>query len=133
MPRQEMEKSLIFVGFLIFDSDLKADSKSIVRELKAVNHQVIMITGDSGYTAIIDVDHIIASGWVRSSTDKKEVSSSVIFFLQDLLNSEVVWRPLGKEVKRPQLRWREPDDIAYDDLSKISALKSTYSLYIMLY
>ena len=25
MPRQDMEKSLIFVGFLIFDSDLKAD------------------------------------------------------------------------------------------------------------
>jgi len=36
---------------------------------------------------------------IKSATDKKEESSSVIIFLQDLLNSEVVWRPLGKEVK----------------------------------
>ena len=95
MPRQEMEKSLIFVGFLIFDSDLKADSKSVVRELKAANHQVIMITGDSVYTAI-DVGRRL--GMIKSTTDKKGESSSIII-LQDLLNSEVVWRPLGKEVK----------------------------------
>ena len=83
---------------LIFDSDLKADSKSVVRELKAANHQLIMITGDSVYTAIIDVGHH-RLGMIKSATDKKGESSSVIIFLQDLLNSEVVWCPLGKEVK----------------------------------
>ena len=98
MPIQEVEKSLIFVAVLIFDSDWKADSKSVVRELKAANHQVIMITGDSVYTAIIDVDHR-RLGMIKLATDKKGESSSVIIFLQDLLNSEVVWRPLGKEVK----------------------------------
>jgi len=125
MPRQEMEKSLIFVGFLIFDSDLKADSKSVVRELKAANHQVIMITGDSVYTAI-DVGRRL--GMIKSSTDKKgESSSSTTIILHDLLNSEVVWRPLGKEVKTTSEM--EPDDIVYD-VSKISTLKSTYSLCI---
>ena len=77
MPRHEMEKSLIFVGFLVFDSDLKADSKSVVRELKATNHQVIMITGDSVYTTIIDVDYH-RLGMIKSATDKNEESSSVI-------------------------------------------------------
>ena len=56
-----------------------------------------MITGDSVYTAI-DVGHH-RLGMIKSATDKKGESSSVIIFLQDLLNSEVVWRPLGKEVK----------------------------------
>ena len=126
MPRQEMEKSLIFVGFLIFDSDLKADSKSVVRELKAANHQVIMITGDSVYTAI-DVGRRL--GMIKSSTGmiKGESSSSTTIILHDLLNSEVVWRPLGKEVKTTSEV--EPDDIVYD-VSKISTLKSTYSLCI---
>lgn len=127
MPRQEMEKSLIFVGFLIFDSDLKADSKSVVRELKAANHQVIMITGDSVYTAI-DVGRRLGMIKSSSSTDKKgESSSSTTIILHDLLNSEVVWRPLGKEVKTTSEM--EPDDIVYD-VSKISTLKSTYSLCI---
>ena len=57
-----------------------------------------MITGDSVYTTIIDVDHH-RLGMIKSATNRKGESSAVIIFLQDLLNSEVVWRPLGKEVK----------------------------------
>jgi len=119
-----MEKSLVFVGFLIFDSDLKADSKSVVRELKAANHQVIMITGDSVYTAIDVARRLGMIKSVNATTDKKEAS---VVILQDLLNSKVVWRPLGKEVKTTAEM--EPDDIAYD-VKMISSLKSTYNLCI---
>ena len=46
-----MEKDLHFSGFLIFDCDLKPDSKSVMKELVASQHKVVMITGDSPYTA----------------------------------------------------------------------------------
>ena len=73
MPIQEVEKSLTFVGLLMGSSIVIGrliDSKSVVRELKAANHQVIMITGDSVYTAIIDVGHH-PLGMIKSATDKK--------------------------------------------------------------
>lgn len=49
--RSKVETGLIFAGFLIFDCDLKADSKSVVKELLKSAHRVVMITGDSAYTA----------------------------------------------------------------------------------
>jgi magnesium-transporting ATPase (P-type) len=50
--RDAMESQLIFAGFLVFDCDLKPDSKSVVKELMSSNHKVVMITGDSTFTAI---------------------------------------------------------------------------------
>jgi len=49
--RQELEKELHFVGFLVFDCDLKPDSKSVMKELRQAGHTVLMITGDSAFTA----------------------------------------------------------------------------------
>jgi cation-transporting ATPase 13A1 len=49
--REQMENKLIFLGFLVFDCELKPDSKSVIRELKDAKHQLIMITGDSPHTA----------------------------------------------------------------------------------
>ena len=51
LARVEVEKGLTFAGFLLFDCDLKADSKSVIRELRGSDHRVVMITGDSAYTA----------------------------------------------------------------------------------
>eukprot|EP00981_Chlorochromonas_danica_P003785 scaffold691_cov181-Ochromonas_danica.AAC.38 len=51
MVRNEAEKGLHLAGFLVFDCDLKADSKSVIRELQYSQHKTIMITGDSVYTA----------------------------------------------------------------------------------
>jgi manganese-transporting P-type ATPase len=50
-PRSQIESGLTFAGFLVFDCDLKVDSKSVIRELISSDHKVIMITGDSAYTA----------------------------------------------------------------------------------
>jgi len=49
--RDVMETKLTFLGFLVFDCDIKPDSKSVIRELKESNHKLVMITGDSPYTA----------------------------------------------------------------------------------
>ncbi len=49
--RSDIECQLDFAGFLVFDCDLKVDSKSVIRELRASNHRVVMITGDSAFTA----------------------------------------------------------------------------------
>jgi cation-transporting ATPase 13A1 len=51
LSRSNAEKELHFAGFLIFDCDLKADSRSVIKDLIFSKHQVIMITGDSVYTA----------------------------------------------------------------------------------
>lgn len=51
MPRAEAEQQLRFAGFLVFDSDLKADSKGVIKELHYAQQQVVMITGDSVFTA----------------------------------------------------------------------------------
>lgn len=44
--RQDLETNLSFAGFLLFDCDLKADSKGVIRDLKAAQLGVVMITGD---------------------------------------------------------------------------------------
>ena len=65
-PRSKVESGLTFAGFLLFDCDLKADSKSVIRELRNSNHRVIMITGDSAYTA---ADVASKLGMTRTGAD----------------------------------------------------------------
>lgn len=65
-PRSKVESDLLFAGFLVFDCDLKADSKSVVRELLNSDHRVIMITGDSAYTA---ADVALKLGMTRSGAE----------------------------------------------------------------
>lgn len=75
--REVMETKLTFLGFLIFDCDIKPDSKSVIRELKESNHKLVMITGDSPYTA---TDVALRLGMVAK--DKPTV------ILQTLLNRQ---------------------------------------------
>eukprot|EP00980_Cylindrotheca_fusiformis_P026148 scaffold15472_cov117-Cylindrotheca_fusiformis.AAC.12 len=46
--RETLENDLIFAGFLLLDCPVKGDSK----ELQQSGHQVVMITGDSVWTAV---------------------------------------------------------------------------------
>lgn len=50
-PRKEVEKDLIFAGFLVLDSPLKEDTKRTVRDLMVSKHKVVMVTGDNALTA----------------------------------------------------------------------------------
>ncbi|KAL3759437.1 hypothetical protein ACHAWU_000736 [Discostella pseudostelligera] len=63
--RDNLESKLTFAGLLIMDSPLKADSARVIKELRAGNQNVVMVTGDAVLTAaevarrvgIIDVPH----------------------------------------------------------------------------
>ncbi|XP_071454633.1 polyamine-transporting ATPase 13A3-like isoform X2 [Hetaerina americana] len=50
--RDQIEKDLIFLGFLIMQNTLKPESTSVIRELKAAAIRCVMVTGDNVLTAI---------------------------------------------------------------------------------
>lgn len=52
MTRAQCESDLYFLGFLLFDCEMKVDSKSVIKELKHSGHKLVMITGDASFTAI---------------------------------------------------------------------------------
>lgn len=94
--REEMESDLTFIGFLIFDCDLKVDSKSVLRELRQSNHRVVMITGDSAFTA---ADVARRLGILNGHTGSKIPTTNNTLILQDVVSEkgeiELVWRKIG--------------------------------------
>jgi cation-transporting ATPase 13A1 len=81
-PRAQVEKDLLFAGFLVFDSDVKADSRGVIKELHYAQQAVKMITGDSVYTAASVAKKLtIVSAkkpiWILMVVDEPESSSPV--------------------------------------------------------
>ncbi|GAB2218242.1 hypothetical protein Drorol1_Dr00001461 [Drosera rotundifolia] len=51
LERDFVESDLTFAGFAVFNCPIRADSASILSELKASSHDLVMITGDQALTA----------------------------------------------------------------------------------
>lgn len=51
LKRDDVEKDLMFAGFLLISCPLKPDSKSVAVELVESGHRLVMITGDGALTA----------------------------------------------------------------------------------
>lgn len=133
LPRAEVESSLQFAGFLIFDCDLKVDSRSVVRELKAAAHQVVMITGDSVYTAA-DVARRLS---MLKTCDKDKANPSALIMhvvRSDSSKSnsggkaELTWRQLGGSFSSEDERQLDDLDFSIKDIKELAA---DYSLCIV--
>ena len=86
--REECEKDLDFVGFLVFKNNLKHDSKDVIAELSAAEIKSVMVTGDSLETAI----GIGREVGMFDSNDEN-IQKPVIH------NSEVKWQIVGLKSK----------------------------------
>ena len=94
LTRDEMERDMVFDGFLAFACPVRVDTPDVVKALRASSHTVMMATGDSALTALhvandvgiaegglakalmLAVDKDASSGeerleWVCAETDEK--------------------------------------------------------------
>lgn len=51
LKREDVERELMFAGFLLISCPLKPDSKAVSQELADSGHRLVMITGDGALTA----------------------------------------------------------------------------------
>ncbi|KAL8463122.1 hypothetical protein ACS0TY_033955 [Phlomoides rotata] len=51
LERHTVENGLTFAGFAVFNCPIRGDSASVLSELKASSHDLVMITGDQALTA----------------------------------------------------------------------------------
>lgn len=52
MKREEVERDLDFLGFIIFENKLKPTTAAVLKELTQANINSVMVTGDNILTAI---------------------------------------------------------------------------------
>lgn len=105
-PRSEQEYGLSFAGFLIFESQLKPDSKIVINELRDSGHRIVIVTGDSIYTAI-DV-----AKKLKISTLMTKTKADSILILTECSRSN---GDDDGEIRRPCLMWRRYGDLATDN------------------
>jgi magnesium-transporting ATPase (P-type) len=52
LHRSDAEKDLQFIGLIVFENRIKADTPSVIEELYQANIRNVMLTGDNMHTAI---------------------------------------------------------------------------------
>ena len=106
-PRREIEKDLIFLGFVVFENKLKAASRQNIETLKSAKIRSIMATGDNILTAIAVA---------------KECG------IIPKRNRVLVGELESEEVGKPELKWKELGDQSpavsegEDDINAITIL-----------
>ncbi|KAI0079207.1 endoplasmic reticulum Ca-transporting P-type ATPase [Panus rudis PR-1116 ss-1] len=86
LPRDEVEKSLTFAGFLVFHCPLKADAVETLRMLNESSHRCIMITGDNPLTAIHvarEVDIVDRDVVILDARDSTSGSRDIVWRFPD--------------------------------------------------
>jgi len=117
--RDTVEQTLTFAGLLIMDSPLKADSARVVKELRAGNQNVVMVTGDAVLTAAEVARRV---GIVDASQEfTYELCHDVKSGLGKREEERFVFRPLDHSVGSND---REGKDLVYNpsNLPKLEAL-----------
>ena len=121
--RTSVESDLIFLSFLVFDSSLKSDTKSVMKELRNTEIPTKMITGDSPFTAA-DIGQ-------KLYITKKDKPYLVLDVKYDDRGPAVVWRRALSATEQLQGKSVEDSSEFYAKPLKIenlSSLKSEYNL-----
>lgn len=97
--REELEKDLHFLAFLVVDCPLKPSSAKVIQNLKESSHRVVMITGDNAFTAAAVAHKCSISGHRYSNiiNYEKEKSSLVTQQLDHNDNSTPEEKPFRAE------------------------------------
>ncbi|KAF2308736.1 hypothetical protein GH714_014965 [Hevea brasiliensis] len=103
LDRDVVESGLTFAGFAVFNCPIRADSATILSELKNSSHDLVMITGDQALTAC-------------------HVASQVHIISKPALILGRARHPEGYE-------WISPDE-AEKSITKVGALSETHDLCI---
>ena len=117
--REDLEKKLHFAGFLVFDCDLKPDSRSVMKELVASEHKVVMITGDSPYTACEVARRLGMFTFPSYSPTNDEKKQKILMLSYD--NDQLMWSRIDVHVSKGG------ETIVFDSSS--SALSLLYQQY----
>ncbi len=140
LSREQAEKDLYFAGFLIFDCDLKADSKSVIKELKSSSHRVVMITGDSVYTAanvgkrltIVDSQRtalVLHPIVIESNSSSSVDGNTIVMDEKNKIKQQLVWRPLDSVIDDHEAHKKQDGDIDYN-LNQIQGLVGRHVLCV---
>jgi len=98
--REEVEKDLIFCGFVIVETPLKNDTNKYIKELLDAEYEVVIITGDHHLTT------------AKVAQDLKIGPKEVLFMRLDVGQKFIEWVDLDGKVKEISKDYTNVEEIA---------------------
>jgi len=102
VKREDIEKNLVFLGFLIMENKLKPESTEVLQDLKLCEVKCSMVTGDNILTAIsvarqcniIDSENEV---WIGDIVDSESVET-------------LIWKSTKSNETFKKLPWNHEQD-----------------------